>query len=211
MYKVDGFLFEDEATAELAKKEEEGVRFIKERTALNNPEVVYKLYKKLLEQELFVTPVGQRFLIELQNVLIASGYVPTADIPPIKVAKVETPEVEEERPVKKVTKKIDNKVGGEYRRPFYIALFFAIVFGVSVVGMFFINELSSNSVNILNYREEIINEYSSWEAELKEKEAELREREKALREREEAATSEVIIEEEADGSPFLPLEENNNE
>ena len=211
MYKVDGFLFEDEATAELAKKEEEGVRFIKERTALNNPEVVYKLYKKLLDQELFVTPVGQRFLVELQNIILASGYVPTADIPPIKVAKVEAPEAEEERPVKKVTKKIDKKVGGEYRRPFYIALFFAIVFGVSVVGMFFINELSSNSVNILNYREEIINEYSSWEAELKEKEAELREREKALREREEAATSEVIIEEEADGSPFLPLEEGNDE
>ena len=89
MYKVDGFLFEDEATAELAKKEEEGVRFIKERTALNNPEVVYKLYKKLLDQELFVTPVGQRFLVELQNIILASGYVPTAEIPPIKVAKVE--------------------------------------------------------------------------------------------------------------------------
>ena len=180
MYNVDGFLFEDEATAELAKKEEEGVRFIKERTALNNPEVVFKLYKKLLEQELFVTPVGQRFLVELQNVLLASNYIPRADIPPIKVAKVETPEVEKERPVKKVTKKIDNKVGGEYRRAFYIALFFAIVFGVSVIGMFVVNEISSNSVNILNYREEIINEYAGWEAELQEKEAELKAREKAL-------------------------------
>ena len=210
MYNVDGFLFEDEATAELAKKEEEGVRFIKERTALNNPEVVFKLYKKLIEQELFVTPVGQRFLVELQNTILASGFVPTAEIPPIKVAKVEVPEAKEERPVQKVTKKIDKKVGGEYRRPFYIALFFAIVFGVSVVGMFFINELSSNSVNILNYREEIINEYAGWEAKLQEKEAELRAREKALKEREEAA-SDVIIEEAVGESPFLPLEEENND
>lgn len=210
MYNVDGFLFEDEATAELAKKEEEGVRFIKERTALNNPEVVFKLYKKLLEQELFVTPVGQRFLVELQNVLLSSGYIPSADIPPIKVAKVELQKVQEERPVQKVTNKIDKKVGGEYRKPFYIALFFAIVFGVSVIGMFFINELSSNSVTILNYREEIINEYAGWEVELKEKETELREREKALKEREEAMSSGMIIEE-AVQSPFLPLEEESND
>ena len=210
MYNVDGFLFEDEATAELAKKEEEGVRFIKERTALNNPEVVFKLYKKLLEQELFVTPVGQRFLVELQNVLLSSGYIPSADIPPIKVARVEVQKVQEERPVQKVTNKIDKKVGGEYRKPFYIALFFALVFGASVIGMFFINELSSNSVTILNYREEIINEYAGWEAELQEKEAELREREKALKEREEAMSSGMIIEE-AVQSPFLPLEEESND
>lgn len=212
MYIVDGFLFEDEATAELAKKEEEGVRFIKERTALNNPEVVFKLYKKLIDQNLFVTPVGQRFLVELQNILLASNYIARADIPPIKAIMPETPEEEPERPVKKVTKKIDTKVGGEYRKPFYIALFFAIVFGVSVIGMFLINELSSNSVNILNYREEILNEYAGWEAELKEKEAELRAREKALEEREAAADKQDRMEidefsQDANTSPFLPLEE----
>ena len=208
MYNVDGFLFEDEAMAELAKKEEEGVRFIKEHTALNNPEVVMKLYKKLLEQELFVTPVGQRFMVELQNVLLASGYIARAEIPPIKVAKIEIPKKETDHPVERVTKKIDSKVCGEYKRPFYIALFFAIVFGVSVIGMFFINELSSNSVNILNYREAIIDEYAGWEVELKEKEAELREREKALEEREKAA-DDMVIEEAQD--LFLQLEENEND
>lgn len=208
MYNVDGFLFEDEAMAELAKKEEEGVRFIKEHTALNNPEVVMKLYKKLLEQELFVTPVGQRFMVELQNVLLASGYIARVEIPPIKVAKIEVPEKETDRRVVRVTKKIDSKVCGEYKRPFYIALFFAIVFGVSVIGMFFINELSSNSVNILNYREAIIDEYAGWQVELQEKEAELREREKALEEREKAA-DDIVIEEAKD--PFLQLEENEND
>ena len=180
MYNVDGFLFEDEAVAELAKKEEEGIRFIKERTALNNPEVVYKLYQKLIDQNLFVTPVGQRFLVELQNVLLSSGYVAKEDIPPIRVAAVEVPEKEIVKPVKKMANRIETKVGGEYKKPFYVALFFAIVFGLSVLGMFMINELSSNSITILNYREEIINEYSTWEAELTEWEAELRAREKAL-------------------------------
>ncbi len=185
MYIVDGFLFEDEATAELAKKEEEGIRFIKERTALDNPEVVLKLYKKLLEQELFVTAVGVRFLTELQNILLGSHYIAKEDIPPIKVTEVKVTPKEEEpkQPVKKVTKKIDKKVGGEYKKPFYVALFFAIVFGVSVIGMFVISEISGNNINIINYREEILNEYSTWEAELQEKEAQLKEWEAQLEER----------------------------
>ena len=180
MYNVDGFLFEDEATAELAKKEEEGIRFIKERTALENPEVVLKLYKKLLEQNLFVTPVGVRFMVELQNVLLGSPFVAREEIPPIQVSTlvvkkevpVEENEVKKKGPVakvKKVAKKVDQKVEGNYKTPFYVALFFAVVFALSVVGMFIITELSGNNVNILNYRNEILNEYSSWEAQLQEK------------------------------------------
>ncbi len=185
MYIVDGYLFEDEATAKLAKKEEEGIQFIKERTALDNPEVVFKLYKKLLEQELFVTPVGVRFMTELQNILLATPYIAKADIPPIKVKEMQIAPKEEEpkQPVKKVARKIDKKVGGEYKKPFYIALFFAIVFGISVIGMFVIMEISGNNTNIINYREEILNEYSSWEVELKEKEAELKAWEAELEER----------------------------
>lgn len=180
MYIVDGIVFEDEALAEIAKKEEEGIRFIKERTALNNPDVVLKLYKKLLEQEVFVTLVGMRFLMELQNILLASPTVAKEEIPPIKMGTPELPEPEPTQPVKKVAKKIDKKVGGEYKTPFYVALFFAIVFGVSVIGMFMITEMSTNNINIINYREEVLNEYSTWEAELEEKEAELKEWEKEL-------------------------------
>ena len=83
MYTVDGFIFEDEEMAKIARKEEEGIRFIKQRTALDNPEVVLKLYNKLLEQELFVTPVGIRFLTELQNILLTSVYIAREEIAPI--------------------------------------------------------------------------------------------------------------------------------
>lgn len=189
MYKIDGFLFEDEATAQLAKKEEEGIRFIKERTALDNPEVVMKLYKSLLTQKVFVTPVGIRFMVELQNILLSSTYIAKEDIPPIDTTIMvvkQDDEVEEKTPVakvKKVTEKVDKKVGGEYKRPFYIALFFAVVFGISVIGMFLISEISGNNVNIINYRNEILNEYSSWEAELQEKEAELKAWEQELESR----------------------------
>ena len=179
MYIVDGFLFEDEATAELAKKEEEGIRFIKERTALDNPEVVLRLYKKLLDQGLFVTPVGIRFMTELQNVLLSSPYITKEDIPPIRVSQqvvVSTEgEVTPQESVKGTPEAV-KRSGKEdkYKKPFQITLFFAIIFAISIMGMFLITEISGNNVNIINYRNEILNEYSSWEVELQEKEEELK-------------------------------------
>ena len=196
MINVDGFLFEDEETAQIARKEEEGIRFIKERTALNNPEVVLKLYKKLLEQELFVTPVGIRFLTELQNILLTSVYIAREEIPPIPVKAAEdiqrkelatTVEKAVQKPVeavKKANKKADEKVGGSYKKPFYVALFFAIIFGISVLGMFAINAISGNNINIINYREQLLDEYSGWEAELKTEEERLEKWETLLEERE---------------------------
>ena len=195
MYNIDGFLFEDEATAELAKNELEGIRFIKERTALDNAEVVLKLYNKLLEQKLFVTPVGIRFMVELQNVLLNSTFVAREEILPIAVdsmvLKKELTEAEENvskkgivANVKKAAKKVDDKVEGNYKTPFYVALFFAIVFALSVMGMFVITKASANNINIINYRNEILNEYATWEQELQEKEAELKAREAELENRE---------------------------
>lgn len=195
MYNIDGFLFEDEATAELAKNELEGIRFIKERTALDNAEVVLKLYNKLLEQKLFVTPVGIRFMVELQNVLLNSTFVAREEILPIEVSSMvlnkeltsgetETTKKGLVANVKKAAKKVDDKVEGNYKKPFYVALFFAIVFAVSVMGMFVITKVSANNINIINYRNEILNEYSTWEQELQEKEAELKAREAELESRE---------------------------
>ena len=175
MYKVDGFLFEDEKTANLARKEEEGIRFIKERTALNNPEVVLKLYTKLIDEELFVTPVGTRFLTELQNILLTSTYIAKDEIPAIPVES----NVRE----KKIMVSGENDTEN-YKKPFYVAVFFAIVFGLSVVGMFIVSAISGNNVTILNYREEIQNEYSIWEEELKTEEERLEKWETLLEERE---------------------------
>lgn len=187
MINVDGFLFEDEETAQLARKEEEGIRFIKERTALTNPEVVLKLYKKLLEQELFVTPVGIRFLTELQNILLTSVYIAREEILPIPVKPVAVKREEQTsassvaQPEKKVVVKKEDR----YKTPFYAAAFFAVIFGVSVLGMFVINAISGNNVNIINYREQLLNEYSSWEAELKTEEERLERWEENLELREE--------------------------
>lgn len=188
MYNVDGFLFEDEETAAQARKEEEGIRFIKAKTTLNNPQIVLKLYQTLLQQNLFVTPVGFRFLAELRDFLVNSNMVASEDIPAIDTSGfIKTVVVEKEVPEQKKTKKTrKSSDGGSYKSAFYVALFFAIIFGISVLGMFAITELSSDNVNILNYREKIIDEYEQWEVELETKEDYLRNWEKELSERENA-------------------------
>lgn len=192
MINVDGFLFEDEETAQLARKEEEGIRFIKERTALNNPEVVLKLYKKLLEQELFVTPVGVRFLTELQNILLTSVYISRDEIPPIPVKTMEMAKKAEPAPVINREVEMPIQTGQkDYKKLFYVALFFALVFAASVFGMFIINAISGNNVNIINYREQILDEYSSWEAELKTEEERLQRWEETLEQREEQFRNQV--------------------
>ena len=187
MYNVDGFLFEDEATAQIARKEEEGIRFIKERTALNNPEVVLKLYNKLLEQELFVTPVGIRFMTELQNILLSSNYISREEIPCIPVKAVKSSGGEDKAAtVEKVVVKTEKVETDRYKKRFHIATFFAIIFAVSVMGMFLIMEISGNNTTIINYKDKILNEYSSWEAELKTEEERLEKWEELLEERENA-------------------------
>ena len=64
MYRVEGFDFETKEEALQAKKEVEGVRYIKEQMQLDDPEVVLRLYQKLVAQNVFETPIGMSFLSE---------------------------------------------------------------------------------------------------------------------------------------------------
>lgn len=183
MYKVSGLLFEDETTAEQARKEVEGIRYIRERSSLSNPQSVLKLYKTLLEQKLFMTPVGLGFLLELQEILHDATDVDVEEIPAIDTTAFLTsvPVIKDEgeplRRKEQESKAIaaEKKKTQQYKHAFHVSAFFAVVFGLSVLGMFLIMELSGNSTTILNYREKIINEYEVWEQELKAEEERLKE------------------------------------
>ena len=72
MYNVEGFEFETKEQALQAKKEAEGVRYIKAQMQLDDPEVVLRLYQKLVAQNVFETPIGMSFLSELQDYIQAN-------------------------------------------------------------------------------------------------------------------------------------------
>lgn len=114
MYNVEGFEFETKEQALQAKKEAEGVRYIKAQMQLDDPEVVLRLYQKLVAQNVFETPIGMSFLSELQDYIQANDpakksviQMPSHVDPELYLDKTETPdfasekEAEEEREARK--------------------------------------------------------------------------------------------------------------
>lgn len=171
MYKVEGYDFESKEAADKAKLEADGVKYIKENTRMDNPDMIYKLYDQIIREEMFETPVGLSFLAELQEYLYANPEIENEVIRPIPV---HAPEI---RKIKAAEKKI-----GKYRKKFRTALFFAIVLGAVVIGMFGITYYSGSSVTILNYENALIDKYEDWENDLDEREQKLKEREADLTE-----------------------------
>ena len=53
--------------------EMDGIRYLKENNDMNDANVVFKVYKKLLEKNVFKTYVGYDYLKELREFLIMSG------------------------------------------------------------------------------------------------------------------------------------------
>ena len=80
--KINGFVFTDEAEAEQAKKEAQGIHYVEERADMHHPETVLEIYNKMVKQELFETAVGYTYLKELQEYLIQNPAIPTAGLNP---------------------------------------------------------------------------------------------------------------------------------
>lgn len=89
MYKVENFEFETKSQASAAKKEAEGIRYIKEHTSMEDPDTVLSLYNRLILKEVFSTPVGYAFLGELQEYLQTIPYIKNEEILPIPVYRPE--------------------------------------------------------------------------------------------------------------------------
>ena len=69
VYVIEGFAFISEKEAEQAKKEREGIRYIKEKTNMSNPDMVLQIYNKMVREKMFVTAVGYAYLFDLQEYL----------------------------------------------------------------------------------------------------------------------------------------------
>ena len=68
-FTVDGFSFDNEDLYKEAKKEAEGVRYMKSRVNLQYPDRVLTIYQRMIAQRMFQTQVGYAYLQELQDYL----------------------------------------------------------------------------------------------------------------------------------------------
>ena len=181
--EIDGFLFKDPREIAQARKEAEGVRYLRSKLDRNNPGYVLAVYNHAVDQKLFETPVGFSFLKELKDYLEGTNTIPKEEIHsievPAKKAERRRGGSKESVPDGKLTAELEKT-----KKRFHTALFFVFVLLASLIGMLVIAWLSRDNVTILNYENAIIDKYEDWEQELTERERVIREKEMALSETE---------------------------
>lgn len=188
-FSVGGFLFLSKDEAEKAKKEQDGVKYIRSKTDMDKPEMVLEIYNKMIEQNLFETAVGYSYLKELQEYLMTIPFMNNEDVRsiPIKHPEIEK-EIRKERikhreqhktmknKLEEVKKTSCNSVLGQ---KYKLSMMINLILILSVIGMFFISMTSSNPT-ILNYEAKLLDKYAAWEQELTEREQEIRAKEDRL-------------------------------
>ena len=179
---VQGFRFSTLADAKTAEEEYKKMVYIRQRMNKDNPEEVLAIYDKMIENGLFVTPVGVDFLMRIREYLVDCGQIEYERIRPIETGSLFTQRARNEaraeaRP--RVTTNLTEE-NRDLKRKYHIALAAAIVSFVLVIAMFIVAKTSDNP-NIINYKEALENQYAEWDEALTEREAAVREREEALK------------------------------
>lgn len=167
---VDGFSFESEDVLTEAKKELEGVRYMKAHMNLEQPGQVLQIYQKMIGQRMFQTAVGRAYLRELQDYLYTMPQINNDQIPPIPIG--DTVRVLDASGTTEALREQNEK----NRRAFRLSVVVNCVAAAVIVVMFAI-AASSNSPTILNYENKLIDKYSAWEQQLDERENAIREKE----------------------------------
>jgi hypothetical protein len=171
-YIIMGYEFDDKASADAAKNELEMISKIKSQGNMNNHKIALSVYNKLLEDNLFKTPIGLEYMRSLQKELLT---VKTIDKSEIKAIKIKYETNSEQKPDRKITEYSKNtdknkKAAQKYKDKFIKSLIVNIVLASIIVAMFLIVKYS-HRFDEQAHRERIENEYISWEKDLKERES----------------------------------------
>lgn len=190
--------FGQKKEAELAQREIEGTKYLRQKLDMENPNAVFSIYQNLIEQDLFETPVGYCFLKELRDYLLMIPAISNEEVLaiPIRYPQTEEEEKKQKKEQKKEeqrkerqrekekakNKKEQKKEGKNYKGRCQFFMVTSLILLISVVSMMLLAATSDN-VNILNYENKLIDKYSSWEQELEEREQAVKEQEQALEEK----------------------------
>ncbi len=178
-YQVDGYLFVSKEDRDLALEEKQKIDYFEEKTKGKNKTMMLNLYDSILDQKLFKTPVGFEYLRKLREELIADGYE-ESQIRPIPLYRNYSYKTGEEIDVSYVKRRVKPSSRKEKKAGYLqISVCFNLLLTLLVIMMFVIT-MKSDNPNILNYKNQILNEYASWEQELTERENRVREKEREL-------------------------------
>ena len=202
-YKVGKFEFGTLDEANEAQKEYQAIEYITKQLDFNNLSAVKSVYDQLQKQNMFHTSIGLSFMkkmeaqiAKLENAVAENDSQEevseevmdraedsTLDTNSSVVENAKTKTAKESRASGKAKpKKIERELK-KYKTLTSIFRITTIALLLMVIGMFYVAS-TINSPNILNYKEQITNEYASWAQELSDKETSLNKRENELKERE---------------------------
>lgn len=193
---VEGYRFSDLADADQARVELEKIELLEKRLDYHNEEMVISVYNRAVMNRTFKTPVGYQYLNGIRDRLLTTGAAKETDLQAIPV---QTPS--NNSAVKRQTRSGSDSAGGpgssgstnssggsgsltgqrkdRFSAPFGISVAMNVILVILVMVMFLITVYSDNP-NIMNYRSRILNEYASWEQDLRAREREVRAREREL-------------------------------
>jgi len=174
---MNGYRFGSEKDAKTAEEEIKLARYFESRMTGKSGRNRLAVYDQLLDKKVFRTPLGWEYLRHLQEELQSLG-IPEEEIRPIPMYMtfVHDAEDADRTPVRERIRPARPK---SRVNKYHVSVLINIILVIMVIAMFAIT-LNSDNPNILNYKNNIINQYASWEQELTERENKVREKENSL-------------------------------
>ncbi len=174
---VAGYIFATHEDAELARNEIKKISYIETKMDMTNMTVVAGIYNKALENNTFQTPIGMEFMHNLYNMLNAAGIADEIKPFPLYATfkRLDMSEKKSMRRTYSTQAQEDAAMRVRLRNSYLISLILAIVIVVLLVITF-----NGSTMNAINYKAAVTNQYASWEQDLKEREAAVREKEREL-------------------------------
>jgi len=178
----DGYIFANAQDLELAKNEAKRIAYIEAHADMSNMGVVKGVYEKAIEERYFQTPIGLEYLRDMQKAFSDSNNA-NEELRPIPLyttfKRIDFSEKSKAQTRMTKAQKKELTLRMKYRNAVLIAviLFFLCIAMLAIT-------MRGSTINALNYKTAVTNQYSSWEQELRDREVKVQEREKAVREKE---------------------------
>lgn len=178
---VGGFLFYTEKDAQLARAEEQRIAYLEERINYDSPDSIRYIYDKTIEERLFRTPVGLRYLEKLRDYLCAQPEIDPGTVKEIPLYTTFDGELRgRTSPARERVVPSKRKDRDMEKTRFILSVILNVMLTFAIIAMFFISYVSDQP-NIVNYERAITDKYASWEQELTQREQAVREKERELK------------------------------
>lgn len=178
---VGGYLFYTERDAQVAWEEERKIEYLEAHIDYSSPESIRYVYEHTIQERLFKTPVGLRYLQKLRDFLLAQPGTDPESIMDIPLYIVFDRELREHgNPARERVTPSKKKDRDKEKTRFTLSVVLNVLLVGAIIAMFFISYVSEQP-NIINYERALTSRYASWEQDLTEREQVIREKERELK------------------------------